>query len=180
MKMIPTTLMALAAAGLLLLLGCGKKTEIASRPDETQKSVDQEFLVDAIQGNLAEIDLGRLAVARTTNEDVRKFATHMVNDHSMANSEVSELARKKGVHVVTTPSQAQLKGYSRLSGVTGAEFDRDYAGMMVTDHLKDIALFEKTSTEAAEADVREWSAKSLPMLRKHLQMARELIAKLTG
>jgi putative membrane protein len=174
------TLMAVAAAGLLLLPGCGKKLEFASRPDETRKTEDQEFLIDAIQANLAEIDAGRLAVTRTTSEDVRKFATHMVDDHSMANGEVSDLARKKSVHVPTTPSQEQLRNYSRIAGMTGAEFDRDYAGLMVRDHIKAVQLFEKAATGAAEADVREWAGKTLPMLKKHLQMARELIAKLTG
>ena len=52
--------------------------------------------------------------------------------------------------------------------------------MMVKDHVKAVALFEENAKLAKDADLREFAEKTLPDLKAHLKMARNLSGKLGG
>ena len=69
---------------------------------------------------------------------------------------------------------------SKLSALSGAEFDRKYMEHMVKDHEKDVAAFERESTKGSDSDIKAWAAKTLPTLREHLQMARATAMKVKG
>jgi len=80
-------------------------------------------------------------------------------------------------HQVMMKAQATKDKLSKLSG---ADFDRQYMEMMVKDHVKDVKEFEEASTKAKDADVKAWAAKTLPTLREHLQLARDVNSKVAG
>ena len=68
--------------------------------------------------------------------------------------------------------KAKLK---RLHTADGADFDRRYADSMgVKAHEDTVKLFQKASMGAADPEVKAFAAKTLPTLRHHLQMARDL------
>jgi len=46
--------------------------------------------------------------------------------------------------------------------------------MMVSDHNKDVAEFEKESTKGGDPDLKAFAAKTLPTLKEHQQMAKAL------
>jgi putative membrane protein len=49
--------------------------------------------------------------------------------------------------------------------------------MMVKDHTKEVKEFEEASNKSKDTDVKDWAAKTLPTLREHLQMARDINTK---
>ena len=63
---------------------------------------------------------------------------------------------------------------TKLSAMSGADFDRAYAKMMLKDHEKDVSEFEKQSTKGTDPDVKAFASKTLPTLQEHLTMARAL------
>jgi putative membrane protein len=138
---------------------------------------DQDFMVSACNANLAEIEAGRLAESKATSADVKKFAQQMVEDHSLANGELTSLAEKMTFRLPTRPDDAHQRELAKLAGTSGAEFDRKYMEMMVSDHQKAVSLFEKHSKDAKNDEVRTWAEKTLPTLRHHLTMARDLNSK---
>ena len=58
---------------------------------------DQTFIKEAADGGLAEVELGQLAVEKSSNEEVKGFAQRMVEDHGKANENLKQLAARKGV-----------------------------------------------------------------------------------
>ena len=62
----------------------------------------------------------------------------------------------------------------KLSALSGAAFDREYMSQMVKDHTAAVALFQGQATSGADADLKNWAAKTLPTLQHHLQMAQSL------
>ncbi|PYO48534.1 MAG: hypothetical protein DMD84_20850, partial [Candidatus Rokuibacteriota bacterium] len=54
------------------------------------------------------------------------------------------------------------------------DFDRDYMSEMVRDHTEDIALFERAAETSTDPDLKAWATRSLPMLREHLALARQV------
>src|SRR5262245_46982074 len=106
---------------------------------------DSSWLVKAAEANLAEIETGRLAATKGSTSDVKQFGTHMVEDHTKSNTELSVLAKKKGITVPTRPDEKHLKAAGDLADLGGAEFDRKYADMAVSDHEDAVSLFEKNA-----------------------------------
>lgn len=148
-----------------------------TRETVTDRSGDQEFFTAAAQANLQEVELGNLAAAKGSDAEVKKFGQQMIDDHSQANTKLMELARKKGVTLPTSTDDAKKQEASKLSGLSGADFDKKYAQMMVANHEKSIARYESTSKDAKDADVKGFAEKTLPTLQHHLKMARDLAEK---
>ena len=98
----------------------------------------------------------------------------MVDDHSKANEELMSLASSKGMTLPTALDEKHQKDVTKLSAMSGAEFDRAYSRMMLSDHNKDVKEFEKQSTKGGDADLKAFASKTLPTLQEHLQMARAL------
>jgi putative membrane protein len=66
----------MAAAGLAIGM-CG--TAFA----QDTKSADKSFIKDASEGSLAEINFAKLALEKSKDPNVRKFAEKMIHDHEM-------------------------------------------------------------------------------------------------
>lgn len=138
---------------------------------------DKEFVSKAGIGGLAEVQMGNLALSKSTSADVKAFGQRMVTDHSKANEELSQLATAKGVALPTELDADHKAALDHLTSLTGADFDKAYMKHMVEDHEKDVAEFEKASTTATDSDVKAWAGKTLPTLKEHLQLAQTVSGK---
>jgi putative membrane protein len=101
----------------------------------------------------------------------------MVSDHGKAEDQLLLLAKSRGIEipsavVATPPDNPTLKK------LQGAEFDRNYAHMMVAGHRQTIQLFEKYGITGKDPDVRAFAEKSLPPLKDHLAMIVAIAATL--
>jgi putative membrane protein len=90
----------------------------------------------------------------------------------MANKELEMLAKQKGVAL--PGDDAKMATALPLSNKTGAEFDKEFARIIVEDHEKDIAAFETEASSGSDPDIKRWAIKNLPTLRQHLDEAKAL------
>ena len=138
---------------------------------------DRDFMTKAAIGGMEEVELGRMATQKGASNDVKQFGQRMVDDHSRASNELKSLASQKNVTLPTALDQRHQDDVDRLSKMSGAAFDREYMGMMVKDHVEDVAEFERAAASGDDADVRSWASRTVPTLRQHLQMAQETAVK---
>ncbi len=162
------TIISVVAAALVALTGPAA-AQVQSVSDQ-----DREFVNKAATGNLAEIELGRVAAQRAARPSVRSFGERMMTDHGRSNAELASLARSKGIEAPTALEPSQQAVRDRLSALSGNDFDRAYVSKMVRDHTEDIALFERAAEISTDPDLKAWAAQSLPMLREHLALARQV------
>jgi putative membrane protein len=132
----------------------------------------QTFLKKAIEGNFAEVEMGKLAQQNGQSEKVKRFGQTLIDDHSAANQKAMDVAKSMGVTPPEGPNAKQKADYDKMSKVSGAQFDLDFATHMVADHQKDIAEYKK---EAKQADAAgEYAKGQIDVLQKHLQAAKSL------
>ena len=135
---------------------------------------DSKIMTDLAHANIAEIETGKLALEKSQNEQVRKFAQHMIDEHTSALKELQTLAQAKGV---TLPDGTDLKHKTMataLKVMSGNSFDTQYmkrAG--VGDHQQTIELLQKTQKNAKDPELKAMATKMLPTVREHLKMAQE-------
>jgi putative membrane protein len=182
----------------LISLGCSGNEKAATRDNNSAQPAssdnsastassnaatgnsDQTFLQDAIKGNRAEITLGKMVTAKTKDPSVKQFAQMMVKDHTVALSQLQQLAQQKNITVPEgIPDDAQQL-QSKLQNATGKKFDKDYMDGMVQDHQKDVQDFQNASQNAKDPDVKQLASKLTPTLEHHLQKAQQIDQKLGG
>jgi putative membrane protein len=169
------TLYAIPLALAFLGLAMAQKDDRSARGSD-----DQQFVQKASAAGLAEVSFGKLATKQASSADVRKFAQHMVEDHTKANEELLKLADKKRYTAARTMDAEHERLHRKLSGMSGAEFDREYMAGQLKDHKEAVALFEKQSKNGKDEDLRKWAGEKLPTLKEHLKMAQETHGKGKG
>jgi putative membrane protein len=83
---------------------------------------------------------------------------------------------QKTVNGVTEAEVTQA--ITQLNNLTGNAFDKAYVEMMVSDHQKVVAWFEKAA-QSSDVDVKRYVGKYLPTLKKHLKQVSALAGKST-
>jgi len=139
------------------------------RFDERKSEKDAQFLVEAATINMEEIKLGELAQQKGTMADTKDLGKMMVTEHKKALADLTKLAESKSIVLpAALPEEAQ-DAYDKLNEKTGVDFDKEYADKMVKGHKDAIDKFEKASSDAEDADIRNWASSMLPSLRTHLE-----------
>lgn len=78
---------------------------------ETVKLTDPEIASVAVTANQIDVKYGEIALKKSKNAEVRKFAETMVNDHNSIIKQATDLAKKLGVTPKDNPvSQSLVKG----------------------------------------------------------------------
>ncbi len=137
--------------------------------DSMNKVTDAQFLVTAAEINLEEIKLGQLAQQKGSAKEVKALGKMMETAHTKGLKDLTAIALQKGITVPTTATNDIEDAYQKLNAKAGIEFDKEYCNRMVTGHKAAIAIFEKASVEAADADIKAWATVTLPELHKHLE-----------
>jgi len=131
------------------------------------------FVKKAALDGMTEVELGKIALNKSQNDQVRDFAQRMVTDHGKANDELASLAKSKGIDAPKKLDAEHEAMVKKLDAQSGAAFDADYARHMSSDHTKAIALFESAS-KSPDADLAAFAKKTLPTLKEHQQLANKL------
>jgi putative membrane protein len=147
----------------------------ARTPDTTEAS--RAFVKEAIQSDLAEIQIGKLAQEKGASEKVKQFGQRLESDHSANLEKARPLAESLGVKLPTTPNANQKATYDKLSRLSGQQFDRRFAKKIVQDHKKDIKAFQQEGRKSGPA--ADFAKQTLPTLQEHLKIAKSLSGSTT-
>jgi putative membrane protein len=171
-------LLALMAMALLLpLAGWAQASGNSSSSSSKLDSADTQLVKQAAQGDMAEVELGKLAEQKAAASFVKQFAERMVNDHSQAKDQVQTLASQKGITLPTSLDAKDKATKERLSKLSGEQFDRAYMQDMVKDHTKDVNKFKQEASSAKDPDVKALATQTLPTLESHLKEAQQIAPK---
>ncbi|MEA3065124.1 MAG: putative rane protein [Sphingomonadales bacterium] len=132
------------------------------------------FLADAGKGDNSEIELGRLAEQRGASNAAREAGRMLQRDHGASKRVAAPLLRRLAVPPpvgVTPEARAEMR---RLQGLRGRAFDAEFARFSVAEHQKDIAKFQ-VQARTGDRVTAAFARAQLPVLRHHLQMARDLL-----
>jgi putative membrane protein len=139
-----------------------KRDEPAKQQQVKLSAKDKDFLQTAANAGSAEVADGKVAQQRAQNGEVKSIANRIVADHTRANKELTELAKKKGLGMDLT--NGKPRNWAKDN------FDGQYLASMESDHKADIKTFEKEAASGEDAEIKAWAGKSLPMLKSHLSM----------
>ncbi|MET4137957.1 DUF4142 domain-containing protein [Pedobacter sp. UYP1] len=135
---------------------------------------DAEFATKAAVGGMAEVELGKMALTKATNAQLKEFAKMMVSDHGKANEELMLIAKKKNITLPAAVDEDHQKKMNDLSKKSGKDFDKAYADAMVDGHKSTLKLMQDESKDGKDADIKAFAAKTTPVVQAHLDMINKI------
>jgi len=141
---------------------------------------DQAFVTQAVSTGFAEIALGKMATARSGNVNIKDLGAMMARDHAGANDELAKLAEAKGIALPDSASSEHDQRESAFESLLPAEFDRRYLDATINDHRQSVLLFQQEIDAGKDPDLRDFAARMLPVIQKHLGQAEALKATPAG
>jgi putative membrane protein len=159
-------------------LGCaGMMLSVAAHAAVTDQ--DKSFLAKASQGDINEIKLSELAEAKATNPQVKAFAHKMVIEHKALEMKMKPFADAWGIAPPSGPDSDHQDEWNKLNGLSGAEFDKEYIGVMDRDHHEALDLFTEEAKSTTDMKFKTAVMHGKSIVAAHVIMADDLNKKLS-
>jgi putative membrane protein len=136
--------------------------------------MDKEFVKKALEGNMAEVQMGQLALQKSSDDQVKQFAQRMVDDHGKMLDQLKPVAEQMGVKVTEGPSKGQMKSMDKMKGLSGDAFDQAYIKSMVKDHKNDDSEFKQEAQSTQNPQLKQVVMQSDQMIQSHLQQLQQI------
>ena len=145
---------------------------------------DAQIAAIVVTANQVDVDAGKLAHARASNSEVRKFAARMVSDHEGVNKQAVALATRLKVTPQENDTSRALKAAgdrnaAHLKTLSGTAFDKAYVDHEVVYHAQVLDALDRTLVPgASNAELKALLVKVRPAFVAHLEHAKQLQASL--
>lgn len=137
-------------------------------PGQTgQQMLDKQFLRNAMEGGLADVRLGTLAVDKGSPA-VKTLAQQMVDDHTKMNKDMAGVADEMGVMLPKKMNKESQAEFEKLNGLSGKDFDSEYVSYMAKVHYQDLHAFHMEASVASDPDLAAEVVKAMGMMHDHL------------
>ncbi len=178
-------ILAFVALALSQCRNAGRKdsTETAKETNEKKELSSEEqadFLVEAASSGIWEVEMAKLAEEKAQHARVKSFAKLMRDEHSKLNEEIRSLAAKKQLTLPGVLDPDHQDHLAELKRLSGKDFDRRLIEMMEKEHENDIKDFEDASENHKDSDIQTFAAKTLPLLRAHLDSVKMIRTAIGG
>jgi putative membrane protein len=170
----------------VLLVLAALTTPVAAAPAHAQAAGLDDPTIVAIfdAANSWDIETSRLALKKSHNAEVRRFATMMVNDHGAVRQLGRDLAHK--LNVTPTPpgkdfalAKDHVAAMKALRAADGKAFDRAYIDHEVSFHQAVIdAVTSQLLPATKNAELKALEEKVAPNFVAHLAAGKAIQAKL--
>lgn len=144
--------------------------------DMAMPTMAAAFVPMAAASDQFEIRSSQLALQRSQNADVRRYAQMMIDHHTNTTRQLTAAARAAGITPPANPPMpAMLANMMRdLQGKSGAAFDRAYVMHQTQSHEMALNLHRTYATNGDRAELRTVAAAAVPVVQQHLDEARRM------
>jgi len=139
----------------------------------------RDFVVNAAKGNMGEAMLGETAQNKASSDAVKEYAQKIAEDHRKANEQLKTIAQQTDIQ---WPSELRPPHHDlaqSLKNLEGKEFDEKFANHMVQEHEREVQKYERLAQTVGNKDLQNYINSTLPVLRAHLEEAKQLQQQLS-
>jgi putative membrane protein len=139
-----------------------------------QQNMDQKFVEFASTNDQFEIQAARLAEQRAQDENVKRMAQEIMQDHQQSSQRLQQAAQQASLQVSQQLKPHQQAMLQELQQMQGMEFDREWLYGQVAGHTKAVLKFRDAAKECQNPQIKQFAQQTLPKLQQHLQHAQEI------
>ncbi len=187
--MIKRTLMIVSAVA--LLAACGKKVEeqpaqqpdanpVATVPTPANEAAAPDFVEKAAISDMYEIESSKVALARSKNAEVKKFAQMMIDAHTKSTADLKTAITTAGL-TLTPPAGLDDAHKGKIEDLNKAEakdFDLKYLNDQVDGHQAALDLVQRYANDGDQAAIKTFATALAPAVQHHYDEVKALRDKL--
>ena len=164
----------------VLALALGLPVCFALGMVSAQSITDAQIASIVETANQVDIDAGKVAASRSSNDAVKKFAQLMITDHTGVNKAAVDLVTKLTLTPQDNPTSQSLKAGGdkhlvRLKTLSGPAFDKAYVDQEVAYHQQVLDAIDKALIpNAMNAQLKALLVTVRPAFVAHLEHAKHL------
>jgi putative membrane protein len=146
---------------------------------------DAEIAGIVVAANEVDIEAGKFAQTKSSNEEVKAYAHRMVGEHTDVNESAKKLVSKLNVKPEQTAISLGLKAEGKvnivkLKALSGEAFDKSYIDEEIELHKKVIEVVDgKLMPSVKNEELKAMLVKVRPSLVSHLEHAQKIQASLS-
>jgi putative membrane protein len=115
---------------------------------------DKSFVRDMAIANMAEVELAKLVPERSTDDEIKKFAQLMIDDHTKSLDSLKAIAAQHNIPVPAELDPRHMRLRDKLAKWHGNEFERNYMEAMIDEHEDMLDELEERVDEARLAEYK--------------------------
>lgn len=145
-------------------------------PPAEAKSQATPYVTAAGQSDLFEINSSQVALEKTQNAAIRRYADMLIKHHTKTTADTVAAAAKAGLPPPPPPAldPGAAASIAELQTAAPADFDRIYLAQQVPAHQAALDLHQSYGSGGDQAALRATAKKAVPIVRKHLADAERL------
>ena len=132
---------------------------------QAQTAGDRAFLAWAVQIEIQQQDMGRIAERRAQAAALREFGGYLVQRHQQAQQRLDIVASRLGATPSSKLSATHLRVQSRFRSIPSASFDRAFIRHEIGDYRHFLQHFEAASRTGGPL-VRQYATSEIANLRE--------------
>lgn len=133
------------------------------------------FVSSAAISDMFEIESSRMAVGRSQNADIKRFAQMMIDHHTKTSAELKQAAQGVEGAVVPTELDERRKGMlDNLRGSSPADFDDRYLDQQVAGHTETVTFMRGYGEGGDNPALKAFAQRATPIVQQHLDEALRL------
>jgi putative membrane protein len=172
----------LGAAAVLALGACSddssqRSQPMAGVPTQAASANSMQYVTAVANGNMFEIQSSQLALQKSRNARVRRFAQHMIDEHTRMSTELSTAVRSTGpsLTVPTTMDDRHQSAMQDLQNATaGRDFDRMYLTAQVNAHNEALVVNQNYAQAGDDPALKQLAGNAVPVIQEHLNQAQQI------
>ena len=183
-RMLPVaSVLAVAAVAFTLRTSSAAPTPHEQRGTTAVQGLDDATIVAIFDGaNTSDIETGELGAKKGSTKAIRDFGAMLARDHRVVRQQGRDLAKQLGVTPTPPKSDDSANQHAivmkKLSGLSGAEFDKVFLENEVGYHDAVIAAVQKTLLPAIQnAELKQLVTTVAPAFVAHRDAAKNLLDK---
>ena len=149
------------------LLTLAITTSGSALAQHTASATDKAFVAKVSQGGRYEVEASKLALQKSTTQNVKDAANSEVHDHELVNKKLKTISEAAHVSIAPVLSPDFTQKLEHLETLSGQEFDKDYMDEMAAIHDKDEKLFAQEALDGS-GDYKSFAAETDLIVKRHI------------
>ncbi len=142
-------------------------------------AADKKLIKIAAQSDETEISMAKLALTKTDNAEIKKYAQMMVDDHGKTTMQLKPIADAAGVAKPDLKAKDKATA-AKLEALSGSKFDMAYLQANLKSHQQTAAKMRAQAPAVTNPDLKSFATETLPVVEHHAMMAQEMVTKMGG
>jgi putative membrane protein len=139
--------------------------------DQAAQNPDQEFVKDEAVGNQFDIQLAQFIQQKAQDEQVKKLAQQIIQDHQKAQEQLQQVAQSMQMQLPQQLDPIHQAKLQKMEQKQGRDLEACYTFAQVGDHQRAILMHRYEAENAQNQQVKQYAQQTIQPLERHSQMA---------